>query len=188
MRVVFHSIFPDSQIGQELQDILTPSQIKGRLGIGNSLNQITQKSLKATLGAQFTEKENILFLKRGFNPAQSTQENLARMKRLAQELRAMNSVQVEMYEHFERGGSVEDFSPAGVDPEVVDIITRLGRSTDAQGRGVTDSDTRLEFMNLVLNRSGVGGEISFEEHSKALLDEAALREDDENFYKSLDAE
>ena len=86
----------------------------------------------------------------------------------------------------DRGGSVEDFSPAGVDPEAVDIITRLGRSTDAQGRGVTDSDTRLEFMNLVLNRSGTG-EISSEEHSKALLDEAALREDDENFYKSLDA-
>lgn len=52
----------------------------------DNAERVIQQSLRATLGAQFTEKEGARFLARAYDPQQNEAENARRLRQVAQEL------------------------------------------------------------------------------------------------------
>lgn len=78
--------------------------------------RIIQNSLRATLGAQFTEKEGTRFLERAYNPALSPQQNAERLKKMADELELIASNKDAAAEYMKKNGTLAGFQPSAPAP------------------------------------------------------------------------
>lgn len=78
--------------------------------------RIIQNSLRATLGAQFTEKEGTRFLERAYNPALSPQQNAERLKKMADELELIASNKDAAAEYMKKNGTLAGFQPSAPTP------------------------------------------------------------------------
>ena len=65
-----------------------------------------QNSLKATLGAQFTEKEGERIFNFAYNDRLPAAQNIERIDRLIKELQAMQASKQDMSEYFEKAGTL----------------------------------------------------------------------------------
>jgi hypothetical protein len=77
--------------------------------IQDSVSEVVQSSLRATLGAQFTEKEGAGILARAFNPRQSPKENAARVGRLVKSLRSIAESKQAAADYFQENGTLRGF-------------------------------------------------------------------------------
>lgn len=73
--------------------------------------RIIQNSLRATLGAQFTEKEGTRFLERAYNPALPVADNVKRLNQMADELDLIAQNKQAATDYMKAHGSLEGFKP-----------------------------------------------------------------------------
>lgn len=104
------------------------------------VEEVVQRSLRAVLGAQFTEKEGERLIARAYNPSLSETENSVRVGRLLTQLQNGFSAKADAAKYFEKNGTLEgwqgklptigDFdpdSPGGVSPAKGKSIPPSGR-------------------------------------------------------------
>lgn len=89
------------------RDIITPEGAD----IQDRAERIIQASLRATLGAQFTEKEGKGFLERAYNPRLDEATNAARLRMMAKELQALQGSKEQAIEHMRKHGTLAGFAP-----------------------------------------------------------------------------
>jgi hypothetical protein len=77
--------------------------------IQDSVSEVVQSSLKATLGAQFTEREGAGILARAFNPRQSPQENAKRVRRLLKSISDSAQAKQDSADYFAENGTLKGF-------------------------------------------------------------------------------
>ncbi len=70
-------------------DLLGSALTPGRVAIQDNIASVIQKNLRKTLGAQFTEKEGELLIRRAYNPQLSDAENYKRVNLVLDQLEAM---------------------------------------------------------------------------------------------------
>lgn len=68
-----------------------------------------QRSLRQTLGAQFTEKEGALFMQRGFDPRLSEKQNIKKLDSMIDQLKIMDIAKREAMNYFEENGTLEGY-------------------------------------------------------------------------------
>ena len=68
-----------------------------------------QRSLRQTLGAQFTEKEGALFMQRGFDPKLSEAQNIKKLDRMIDQLKIMDIAKREAINYFEENGTLAGY-------------------------------------------------------------------------------
>lgn len=88
-----------------LKNIVAPQAVNTQQKIENAL----QSQLKATLGAQFTEKEGAQLMSRIFNPQQSEAENLHRLENFKTELQQAREAKDAANKYFEQNGTLKGF-------------------------------------------------------------------------------
>lgn len=72
-----NTILPDSVMGFVAPDFVNTK---------DQIEEVVQRNLRLILGAQFTEKEGARLIARAYNPALSTEQNIARVKRLVKQI------------------------------------------------------------------------------------------------------
>jgi hypothetical protein len=92
-----------------VRDIVTP----GGADLQDRAERIIQASLRATLGAQFTEKEGTRFLERAYNPRLDEATNAARLRQVAKELESIQADKEGALEYMKRKGTLDGFVPRG---------------------------------------------------------------------------
>lgn len=75
------------------------------------VEQVIQQSLRQTLGAQFTEKEAERLINRSYNPALSSEKNVARLEDTIKELENMARAKDDSAKHYEEYGTLSNFKP-----------------------------------------------------------------------------
>ena len=73
--------------------------------------RIIQNSLRATLGAQFTEKEGTRFLERAYNPALPVADNVKRLNEIADELDTVAKNKEAAVAYMKKNGTLAGFQP-----------------------------------------------------------------------------
>ncbi|MCP4410333.1 MAG: hypothetical protein GY807_21820, partial [Gammaproteobacteria bacterium] len=71
------------------------------------VEEVLQRSLRAILGAQFTEKEGAQLIKRGYNSSLSETENAKRLNALVTQLKAMKDAQDGAAGYFSQHGTIQ---------------------------------------------------------------------------------
>lgn len=122
--------------------------------IEDRLKSEAQKSLRQTLGAQFTEKEGKMILDRAYNPAQPKEENIRRMKELAKSIRARADSKKAAMDYFAREGTISGFGQP-VTPTIMPGVKKRPKileSTMAPAPGIKkpvlkDEDFISDYLN-----------------------------------------
>tara|TARA_R100001510_G_scaffold56074_1_gene60980 strand:+ start:1208 stop:2359 length:1152 start_codon:yes stop_codon:yes gene_type:complete len=73
------------------------------------VSEVVQRNLRLILGAQFTEKEGERLINRAFNPRLSEEENIKRVKRLADSIKRAADQKRKSAEYFEKFGTLKGF-------------------------------------------------------------------------------
>lgn len=71
-----------------------------------AVEQSVQRTLKATLGGQFTEREGTLFMQRGYDPALSEKANAKKLKRAVNQLKTMAVAKQQAVDYYEENGTL----------------------------------------------------------------------------------
>jgi hypothetical protein len=74
------------------------------------VESVVQRSLRETLGAQFTEKEGERLIRRAYNPALPPEKNAARLRALYMTLSAADNAKRAMIAHVEENGTLAGYS------------------------------------------------------------------------------
>lgn len=93
---------------------LTPSAIRPyvnpeSLAAQQAVEQSVQRTLKKTLGGQFTEREGVLFMQRGYDPRLSMKENAKKLERMIGQLKAMAEAKQSAAEYFEANDTLAGY-------------------------------------------------------------------------------
>lgn len=91
--------------GTAIQDVVNPEAS----AIQDRINRVVMGSLKATLGAQFTQEEGRRVLEATFNPRQSPEENARRLESLIGELEKQAEAKEKAAEYFEEFGTMRGY-------------------------------------------------------------------------------
>jgi len=95
-----------SYIGRlPFQDIFNKSGVKAN----EMVSEVVQRNLRLILGAQFTEKEGEKLISRAFNPNLSEQENIKRIKRLAESMKKALKQKQDAAVYFEDNGTLKGY-------------------------------------------------------------------------------
>tara|TARA_R100000655_G_scaffold41282_2_gene77149 strand:- start:842 stop:1876 length:1035 start_codon:yes stop_codon:yes gene_type:complete len=89
-----------------LKVILNPESI----GVQDDIRSIIFQSLRATLGAQFTEREGENLVRATFNQYLSEEINIKRLKRLRQETVLGLDTKIAMYDHLKEFGTLKNWT------------------------------------------------------------------------------
>lgn len=76
---------------------------------------VVQGTLKATLGAQFTEREGEMILERSFNPSQTTGNNMERVQKFIDGLIVKRKEFDAMHQYFETNRTLQGYTPHSLD-------------------------------------------------------------------------
>lgn len=97
-------------------------------------------SLRALLGAQFTEKEGERVIKNTWNEADSTQNNIKRLSRLVQDLEDKADDKDLKTQHYERSGTLADFSVRPRDRNSDSAVARRGERSAGGSLGISSAN------------------------------------------------
>lgn len=111
-----------------------------------AVEQSIQRSLKQTLGGQFTEREGTLFMQRGYDPQLSEKENAKKLRRAVGQLKSMALSKQKAVDYYEEHGTLTGFKGEFFtlkDGEIVkakkeDFYKMIGEGKE-KGSGNTDS-------------------------------------------------
>lgn len=116
---------------------MVPKSIRDLFGARSSalqerVEEVVQRSLKAILGSQFTQKEGETLVKRAYNPAQSLEENMYRLNNLLNQLKEAKAAKDSAAQYFEENGTIKGFK--GKIYQSVDDFNP-DKGMDKQGKG-----------------------------------------------------
>lgn len=94
------SIQPDA-----MRKRLSPDSMSAQ----QTVEQSVQRTLKKILGGQFTEKEGMLFMQRGYDPALPEEDNALKLQRATRQLRLMAEAKQRAVEYYEANGTLKGF-------------------------------------------------------------------------------
>ena len=75
---------------------------------------IVQRTLRETLGAQFTEKEAALLIGRAYDTALSPQENAKRVSNLLAQITNINDARQSKVDYYRANGTLKDYQPPAI--------------------------------------------------------------------------
>lgn len=104
-----------------------------------------QSSLRATLGAQFTEREGQMIFDRTFDPKQPPEVNMRRMRMLVAGLEKAQEAKMRAYQHYEQHGTLANFPGASAFSRNVenDFLRYIkGESAGGAKAAPTDADKK----------------------------------------------
>lgn len=93
---------------------LAPDSVRKRINpesmeAQQSVEQSVQRSLKQTLGGQFTEREGMLFMQRGYDQALPEAENAKKLSRAINQLKTMAIAKQKAIDFFETNGTLNGY-------------------------------------------------------------------------------
>lgn len=94
---------------------LIPDSVRSRLmpesqSIKDAVEEIVQRNLRPTLGAQFTENEGKQLIARAYNPALPESENIKRLQRLGAQMKQALATQKAADDYFNENGTLKGFN------------------------------------------------------------------------------
>jgi hypothetical protein len=107
------------------------------------VEQVVQRSLRETLGAQFTQAEGDRLIARAYNPSLPPERNAARLRALFAQLEAVNRQKLALREHFNQNGTLQGFSGAVTIPTIDDFIATMDAVAGAP-QSLADATDELE--------------------------------------------
>lgn len=117
---------------------VNPAAINAR----ETVEEVVQRSMKAILGAQFTEKEGERLIARTYNPRLPEEANRVRVGRLLKQLRDAAAAKEDAFRYFEKNGTLRGWQ--GKMPTIADFDP----DSEVQQGGFTDEHKRqiLEYL------------------------------------------
>jgi hypothetical protein len=94
-----------------LPEIMQNALNKGGKALQEAVESVIQLNLRQTLGAQFTQKEGELFMKRGYNTQGTDKENLNKIRLLLKEIKASADLEAKRYQYGTTHGTMQGFQP-----------------------------------------------------------------------------
>ena len=92
-----------------LSDSMRKRLFPASMAAQQAVEQSVQRALKLTLGGQFTEREGLMFMQRGYDPALPEAENAKKLRRAIVQIRTMAKSKKNAAEYFERHGTLKGF-------------------------------------------------------------------------------
>lgn len=74
-----------------------------------TVEQSVQRTLKKTLGGQFTEREGVMFLQRGYDPSLDEKANSKKLERAVGQLKMMVKAKQDAVEYYEENGTLKGY-------------------------------------------------------------------------------
>ena len=108
------------------------------------IEEVVQRSLRVTLGAQFTEKEGERLIARAYNPQLSPQINARRLRKLYQKLGETAQARNAMADYFDKNGTLQGYR--GPEISIADLFTAVSDYT--VGEIITDPATGDKYEYL----------------------------------------
>jgi hypothetical protein len=108
------------------------------------VEEVVQRSLRVTLGAQFTEKEGERLIARAYNPQLSPEINARRLRKLYQKLGETAQARNAMADYFDTNGTLQGYR--GPEVSIADLFTAV--SDYAIGEIITDPSTGEKYEYL----------------------------------------
>ena len=108
------------------------------------VEEVVQRSLRVTLGAQFTEKEGDRLIARAYNPQLSPQINARRLRKLYQKLGETAQARNAMADYFDKNGTLQGYQ--GPEISIADLYTAV--SDYMVGEIITDPATGEKYEYL----------------------------------------
>lgn len=118
------------------------------------VEQVVQRSLRETLGAQFTQAEGDRLIARAYNINLSPQQNAARLRALLTQLQSVALQKQSMREHFNEFGTLRGFSGNMNIPTIDDLIASMdavapmGQPTEPTSGGGGLSPDDLKYLGI----------------------------------------
>lgn len=111
------------------------------------VEQVVQRSLRETLGAQFTAVEGERLIARAYNIALSPAQNAARLRVLYEQLAATAQQKVAMREYFAQNGTLRGFDGSIALPSADDFIAAMDQAVPApQATGVSAPQAAIDYL------------------------------------------
>ncbi len=104
------------------------------------VEEVVQRSLRAILGAQFTEKEGERLIARAYNPNLSEKENAVRVGRLATQLQQAFAAKQDAANYFQKNNTLQGWQ--GKMPSMSDFDPDIQKSTGQVGKTPISQATR----------------------------------------------
>jgi len=108
------------------------------------VEEVVQRSLRVTLGAQFTEKEGERLIARAYNPQLSPKKNARRLRKLYQKLGETAQARNAMADYFDKNGTLQGYR--GPEISIADLYTAVSEYT--VGEIITDPATGKKYEYL----------------------------------------
>ena len=127
------SRFFDSEGDRQLRPIFDAKS----LDLQETVAGVIQKNLRETLGAQFTQREGFLLIKRAYNPSLPPAVNARRLKAYAELAKSYIKEQQLMDDYFRQNGTMAGYDRdyEGILKQAEDRLEALYGSTDPQSTG-----------------------------------------------------
>jgi len=126
--------------GDFVRSIMNPNAQDAK----DRVEQVVQRSLRETLGAQFTEAEGARLIARAYNPMLPPEKNAARLKSLMMALQSTATQKQGMREYFNQNGTLRGFSGNTNIPSVDDFIRVMDGA--APGPQATPSQGAIDYL------------------------------------------
>jgi len=115
----------------------------------DAIRETVQQTLRATLGAQFTEKEGAELMNRAFDINQGPEENIRRAKALLQQVQAIAANKAQMVEYFRKAGTLKGYAGPTMDTSALTKLFTEDNAPPADpgagaGGGSADVDAILK--------------------------------------------
>jgi hypothetical protein len=92
-----------------LPDIARQAVAKESIPAQQKVEQSVQRTLKKTLGGQFTEREGTMFMRRGFDPRLDDAQNAEKLERMIGQLQMMADAKQSAMEYYEKNGTMSGY-------------------------------------------------------------------------------
>lgn len=118
------------------QSITNPKGVR----VQEAIAQVVQKTLRQTLGGQFSEKEGENLIKRAFNPKLDEAENAKRVQRLLNVTQQMLEAKQAAADHFAEKGTLRGFKSPKITLEDIEKGVFGGGPVKEDGSPITEKD------------------------------------------------
>lgn len=150
------------QVGGVLEDLRTKNVTGGSIGYQpnwlkamtnpqalqtqENIEQVVQRDLRQTLGAQFTEKEGERLISRAYNPKLDEKYNIERVQALQQAMVEAAKAKQDAIEYFDKNGTLAGWQ--GTMPSISSIESRFDELANSGGSQNTGDPLDQEIMQL----------------------------------------
>lgn len=154
-----------------------PELAKQVVQIPDQIATVVQDSLRQILGAAYTQVEGENVLARAFDPTDSDANNLVKVTRLLQRMKAYGEGRMELSAHLQKpGATIQNFQPSDSSINIETLTTGVNENT---GKRELSVGQRADFYNTVLGESGlINAETGEGGLNEAQLQEILDSEDD----------